>query len=274
MRMVTRCPRCGTAFRVYSQQLAVRNGHVRCGQCATVFDAREALVAEAEPQAGLEIPGPTTVMDPPPPPADRRDEELARTEALALQSIPPSAAREPEISHAEADPDFEFGPVARRAGRRAAVLWGLASLVALLALAGQLALAYRADLAAIVPATRPWLERGCLELCCTVPLPTRAELVSIESSELHSEPGATGVLTLSAVIRNRAAFPQALPAIELTLTDAQDRPVARRVLAPREYLGDRAAERPFAANGEHAFKLHIDTLGLNASGYRMFLFYR
>ncbi len=41
--MITTCPACYTAFRVTQEQLAAREGMVRCGKCATVFDAREAL---------------------------------------------------------------------------------------------------------------------------------------------------------------------------------------------------------------------------------------
>lgn len=45
MAMTTRCPQCGTTFKVVPDQLRVRNGLVRCGECATVFDGRACLVA-------------------------------------------------------------------------------------------------------------------------------------------------------------------------------------------------------------------------------------
>ena len=43
----TRCPGCKTIFRVSSQQLAMREGQVRCGHCRTVFDGELALVSLA-----------------------------------------------------------------------------------------------------------------------------------------------------------------------------------------------------------------------------------
>lgn len=58
MVMTTRCPRCGTTFRVVPDQLRVRSGLVRCGECATVFDGRACLVAQ--------IPGGVPVMPTPP----------------------------------------------------------------------------------------------------------------------------------------------------------------------------------------------------------------
>lgn len=46
MAMTTRCPQCGTSFKVVPDQLRLRNGLVRCGECATVFDGRACLVAQ------------------------------------------------------------------------------------------------------------------------------------------------------------------------------------------------------------------------------------
>ncbi|WP_241145110.1 zinc-ribbon domain-containing protein, partial [Achromobacter xylosoxidans] len=46
MALTTRCPQCGTSFKVVPDQLRVRNGLVRCGACATVFDGRACLLPE------------------------------------------------------------------------------------------------------------------------------------------------------------------------------------------------------------------------------------
>jgi predicted Zn finger-like uncharacterized protein len=39
MALATKCPQCGAMFRVVADQLKLRGGLVRCGQCRTVFDA-------------------------------------------------------------------------------------------------------------------------------------------------------------------------------------------------------------------------------------------
>lgn len=44
--MRTRCPVCGTVFRVTTEQLRLRAGKVRCGHCQAVFNAFDALVSE------------------------------------------------------------------------------------------------------------------------------------------------------------------------------------------------------------------------------------
>ncbi|MFL6699916.1 MAG: DUF3426 domain-containing protein [Vitreoscilla sp.] len=43
MSLATRCPTCGTIFRVVQDQLKVSEGWVRCGQCHEVFHGIEAL---------------------------------------------------------------------------------------------------------------------------------------------------------------------------------------------------------------------------------------
>ena len=43
MSQTTRCPHCGTTFRVVPDQLRIGAGWVRCGRCKEVFDATEHL---------------------------------------------------------------------------------------------------------------------------------------------------------------------------------------------------------------------------------------
>ncbi|MET0311807.1 MAG: DUF3426 domain-containing protein [Burkholderiaceae bacterium] len=65
MSLITRCPACGTMFKVVPDQLRISEGWVRCGHCAEVFDASANLqeaappieVAPASPEAGA---GPAT----------------------------------------------------------------------------------------------------------------------------------------------------------------------------------------------------------------------
>ena len=75
MNLVTRCPKCATAFRVLPAQLGARNGQVRCGKCNTVFDGIAALVdasdapkvKEAASAPPLEEPLPEFLAEPAPP---------------------------------------------------------------------------------------------------------------------------------------------------------------------------------------------------------------
>ena len=53
MSEVTRCPSCGTTFRVDLDQLAAHGGKARCGRCATVFEAVACLVNRSPPSVDL-----------------------------------------------------------------------------------------------------------------------------------------------------------------------------------------------------------------------------
>jgi len=249
--LTTRCPVCATAFRVQRAQLAARGGKVRCGKCGEVFngiaglveEGAEPLILEPSPQLGLFDPS----RRPPTP--------------------PPQTANDPP------PPPFmaEDEPVSRR------LLWGLLALSAAVALAAQAAYRYRTEIAAFMPSAGAPLEAACRVLRCQVPLPRRAELMSIESSDLQAEPRHDGVIVLNAVLRNRATFAQDYPALELTLTDEADRPVLRRVLAPREYLdpapGASGVAQGIPAGAEVSLRIYLDAGRRRATGYRLYLFY-
>jgi predicted Zn finger-like uncharacterized protein len=49
MSLITRCPDCGTMFKVVPDQLRISEGWVRCGQCSHVFDASAHMQAAAAP---------------------------------------------------------------------------------------------------------------------------------------------------------------------------------------------------------------------------------
>lgn len=252
--MITRCPSCGTAFRVQATQLAQRGGRVRCGKCSTVFDGVASL---SEPAGSREI-GQT---EPSP--------QLALFEPSEPSLVPlPEGA--PDGS---ANENFlrEAPPPPRRNR-----LWLAGSLLALAALVFQMLLLYRTELSVLFPATREPFTATCRVLGCTLHLPRKPDLMAIDSSDLESDRRQEGVIVLNAVIHNKAPFPQEYPSLELTLTDERDQPVLRRVLAPAEYLQNNPAPGPARGIGPGAqatLRLHLHTGGVRAVGYRLYLFY-
>lgn len=128
MTLVTRCPTCGTAFRVQPGQLSARAGKVRCGKCGTVFNGVAALVEEEragasrEPSPQLALfeagrrpppaPKAPTAVEPQlvPPPmaaADASPEPTLRLEPIepaAHMSSPPQAAAPPSQPVSTSEP--------------------------------------------------------------------------------------------------------------------------------------------------------------------------
>lgn len=248
--MITTCPGCRTAFRVTQEQLDAREGRVRCGKCATIFDAREVLqtrLAEFAPESG-----------------DQPEDQLLYTEAIALPEPKPDTPYETDPALRAAEPE--------RPERR--VGWVAGSTLLVLALLTQLAFHFRGEIALLFPEMRPALAELCASLACDVPLPRRAELISIESSDLQADPANPSVMVLTATLRNRAAFAQSHPSLELTLTDSQDQPLARRVLTVQDYLEHgTSVEAGFPGNSELPVKVYMEASSLKATGYRLYLFF-
>lgn len=258
---ITRCPHCGTAFRATQAQLTARRGLVRCGKCAAVFNGVAHLVEKgtsSRPQA-------------PSPQVGLLDPSAATAKPIDLASR--GGARLAAAQDEEPLPDFLEEEVPRA---RHSLLWGLAALLALAALLGQLVHYYRTELAVLLPQTRSLLAEGCRLLDCELRLPRRPDLLSIESSDLQADNRRDGLIVLNAVLRNRAPFAQEHPALELTLTDAADKALVRRVLRPTEYLPTVARgqmAQGIGAGGETVLRVHFDTGSVRATGYRLYLFY-
>jgi predicted Zn finger-like uncharacterized protein len=281
MSLLTRCPSCDTTFRVHAPQLSVRGGRVRCGKCNLIFDALTQIVEDekASPEFG---PSPQLALfDPARLAAEAREAAAARAREAALRSAAspaqPAAPRvRPRRATTPAPDEAEF-LATRRERSRFIVLWSLLALLALLVLGAQVALHFRTDLVLHAPQLRPQLEIACEMLGCQVHLPRVPELIGIESSELRFDQKRDSIVRLTALVRNRAPFPQEFPALELTLTDEKDRPVARRVLLPTDYLGATAAQTRLAGGiapgAEELINVELELLGLRAAGFRLYLFY-
>lgn len=223
--------------------------------------ARTAPVGEAtevSPGAGE--------VTPPTPGASTEASDTPPEEAVPVPAdgiMPRELTEVPGYSKwAEAAVAAPFAP----APERARWPFVLAILLLVSGLCGQVLYQYRTDVSVRFPFTQGIYR----SLGVDVPLPARGELVSIEGSDLQSD-ATRGLLSLQITLRNRAAFAQALPNLELTLTDAQDKAVARKVFHPKDYL-----ESPltaFAPGTEVSARLWLDARPLDTAGYRLEIFY-
>lgn len=160
------------------------------------------------------------------------------------------------------------------AGHGRSRLWGVALGLLALTAALQTTWVFRSDLAMAYPELRPQFVAWCQYLGCDMPLPRQSGQIGIEASELRPASQGQGLLKLSATLRNRATFPQAYPNLELTLTDTEDKALARRVFTPKELLGAKADPAAgFSANGDLPISLTLDTSAISAAGYRLYVFY-
>ena len=290
---VTQCPACATRFNVSETQLTARDGLVRCGRCETVFNAHDHLLQE-EPSPQLSLPigddaATPTVTDGDLMPQDINaprehfiEPEFADlsadatalhdlaplTDIAGLEAAPTTLAQ--QVQFHDTEPEAESSPAPARP-RRVALLMGFFLILLLIA---QAVYFFRNELALRLPGIKPLLVQYCELLSCTIDLPRDADLLSIESSELEADARNPNVFTLHVLLRNHATHAQALPSLELALTDTQEQVIARRIFHPAHYLqGTTEKIDALAAKRELALALHIETEELRPTGYRLLLFY-
>lgn len=358
MALATKCNQCGTLFRVVADQLKLRGGLVRCGQCRTVFDAIGSLTYVDEgtllsgaattapaapststmsaptrnrssrqgksskalgPATTLRIaPGlapvatissmPPPVLPPVPTPAVPRKGRRERSDDLALSVAGVPTLLAPDATRTRADADTEPAPAAdgieviempsladaaleptsseepafirgaRREPRQGfSIIFSVGALLLAAVAAAQLAVIFRSELLTRAPALRPAIAPLCELLGCTLGWPTQPAQLAVIGSELQALPG-IDVLELTAVVRNRASFTQALPALEVTLTDARNQPIARKVFTPADYLAAAGEPRTridqgLGAGADFTIRVFFEARGVQAAGFLVYPFF-
>lgn len=247
---------------------------------------------EQEPEvrviAGLEDASPPQVQALP-------DSEPERLEGVGpdvapSDALPESASADKElrdhgplsVSQPEMEPDADadvlagelsFVRTARRKAfwrktsvRTSLVLLGLVLIGGLLL---QAAVHERRLIVATWPALRPYLEQLCGPLQCDVGPYRQIAAVIVDGSTFQKIKGDQYQFSLT--LKNHSATAVEMPAVELTLTDAQDQPVLRRVLTPQ----DLAAPAELSAQGEWnlAASLLVNLGSTRITGYRVLAFY-
>lgn len=173
------------------------------------------------------------------------------------------------IAHAE--DEALFAPIVKKPRSR---VWGLLVVVVLFALALQLIYFYRVRIVMEFPALQTRFAAVCQTLHCDMPLPRQSDQLRLEWSELTFVPEQPTRIQLSATLRNLALYEQALPKMELTLTDKLEGVVARRVFQADEYLVlSEKSRKSLAAYDELHVFVELDIGALKSTGYSLYWFY-
>lgn len=131
MSFTTRCPACGTTFKIVPDQLKISDGWVRCGHCADVFDATlflegesapvspvipaepalaEALAVDGEPGMGAVSELPKVVVPVPDPQPVSASEEEDKDGDWLLHPVSSVPVQDPVVPHTAPDPVPDPGP--------------------------------------------------------------------------------------------------------------------------------------------------------------------
>ncbi|MCY7306758.1 MAG: DUF3426 domain-containing protein [Rhodoferax sp.] len=169
---------------------------------------------------------------------------------------------------------FSFMQDKRPARHRPAVAWALSLLSVLLlgVLALQVVRHERDRIAVLAPAVRPALLWFCATTKCMVSPLRLLDSVVIENSSFSRLRG--DLYRLGFSLRNSASIDIAMPAIELSITDAQDQALSRRVILPVEFG---ASGQVLAAGSDWTGGLTLSVITTGSAervaGYRILAFY-
>ena len=295
-------------FKVVSDQLKVSQGWVRCGQCATVFDASLHLQPEAARQLDQDKPPVEPVVLPAatvaaitadttlpsaststPEAVDSvKSEELPSLTPAETASTPIPQALQDSISPPNEAPDQAATDVSFVRDARRQAFWRrpltrvvliFIALLLLVLLALQLAVHQRDKLAALEPRLKPALQTVCEALACDVGPVRQIEAIVIDSSSFNKVNDS--VYRLSFSIKNTAMHAVAMPSLEITLTDTQDQAVIRRVLPPAQF-GTTSGLLDTSAEFSRVLTLQLTPTETSAdggnvsqrvAGYRLLAFY-
>lgn len=313
MSLITRCPACGTMFKVVPDQLRISEGWVRCGHCAEVFDASVHIQDMSRP-----APVPQPVADaatvPSVPTESRAVEPLPQAdEGIPVHAVAPSSVERyarndpaepvepvvvevlealgaPEVREETPQPkvtlpddnsdiDLHDVPFVRDARRKA--FWRSPAVRAVLALLLLALLALITVQVAVQERDRlaqlqPQLRPWLLALC----EPLKCTLKPPRQIEAVVVEGSTFTrlraesYRLAFTLKNQGVMTIAMPAVELTLTDSQDQTVVRRVLMPAE-LGSNTGVIDAGADwtGSIAMAVAPSNGAGRVAGYRVLAFY-
>jgi hypothetical protein len=158
----------------------------------------------------------------------------------------------------------------------------LVGLVLMAALLLQIALHQRDAIAAIEPRARPLLEQLCRHAGCQIQPLKMIEALVVDASSFSKISKNDAALEarlqsyrLSLTLKNNGTLPVALPHVELSLQDAQDKPLLRRVLSPAD-LGLQSIALAAGQDVTGNLTLQVETQQLSGeriSGYRVYAFY-
>ncbi len=302
MSLKTRCPACDTVFKIVPDQLKVSKGWVRCGRCAEVFDAAAHAAAPDEANPWPQASSPETVVKNPVTPSSATNAANSATAApvskdakditftiknIATQAIntPATNILDPLKEGTKTDLSFVRAAKNKAFWQKKNVIHSLRA--ACVGLAGllffQVVFSQRNYLVAGNPALKTSFESICQAMGCTIEAFKNIDAFKIDSSSFQKAPAAAidttataqaDVFALKISLKNNADMPLAMPSVELTLTEAGDKPVLRRVLSAQD-LGFMGAT--LAANGDWTGTAMVavtsNPTAAPISGYRVLLFY-
>lgn len=246
----TTCTHCNSVYRIYSEQLDVARGQVRCSQCMQVFNALTNL-ENYSGQAVIET--------------DYADQH---SELPDHQKIDPSLLSE-EKKQAENDGlslrEAMYGEGHKPDQSLKPILWSAGILLLIIITTIQVIYYQRYQLI-----TSTQYQQQILNLCQILPCDQKrfsnpAQIRMVERN-VFSHPTQQKALMITGSFINEAPFEQTMPQLLISLSDIKGNLIANRQFSAAEYLTDKS-RKTLPPGKSVQFKLEIQDPGTEALTY-------
>ncbi len=259
--LLTKCPHCQTLFRIQQEHLAAAGGEVRCGVCYKVFDAESEGVAYSQ---GEGSPREKTfannegdkngsndsffndhedIIDTSPEPEPDPKQALAAASIDQIyQDDAPSAEDISQFSiNSTVNDIIASNNVSHQ--KRAFFKWSALNVLAICTLFAQW-LFFNFEHNARSPQWQPLYSVICQTLGCELPPYQNIKAIKTERLAIKSHPEYANVLIVDMIISNTGPQSQPLPALDMTFSNLNGSPQAKRLFKPHEYLGEHLQQLP------------------------------
>lgn len=150
-------------------------------------------------------------------------------------------------------------------------LWPSLSLLALLALAAQIAW-FKFDYFSRIEPYRTAYLFACPYLGCQVPTLIDTRQITTSNLVVREHPDTAGALAVDVMIINGAQFDQPFPDLVLVFSDINDKLVASRRFTPKDYLGGELVGRELMPRNQKVYiTLDLVDPGAEAVNYRIYI---
>ncbi len=231
--MYTQCPHCEAIFRVNMKEITAAHGKLRCGECRNTFDAMDSLSSTLPD--GLE-------------------------QTMADKNITQKHPVLSRTKNASSDNHYSATPSQDRA--RKYMRWVGFGLVTLALLQ---TLYVSRNWLAHQPVTSSVTRSICKTLGCSITPKRDPTKIDVTSRNVYAHPNEPGSLIITATMKNKAAYEQPIPLIEVSFLDKDNHTIALRRFRPEEYTQEsRTNKKLFTANETITLRIKIEDPGKEA----------
>lgn len=224
--MYTKCPECRAVFRVTTEQLSMAEGLVRCGICDNVFNGRDYIEEDHNPESSSE-----SAYD-----DSQALEDHIEAEAAGFEIDDVGQEDDDTLTDADRIPtvirdDFGGNLLAKTNSPIQIAVFTLGAIALAVFFLGQISYWQNID---VLPST--WVDGFCNVVGCNENNTRDLAAIKILNRNIYSHPNEKEALMITTSFVNQGVSAQEFPLLEITLLDTQGQIIAVRRFSPKDYL--------------------------------------